>query len=384
MRQTGKTSLLYLLMENLILKQKIKQKQIIYFDLENISDYEKLESLKDYDQFISLIKDNYRANLKKKVYVFIDEIQHLTNPASLLKYLFDHYSDKIKFIVTGSSSLEIKKKFTDALTGRVFRFEVLPLDFEEFLHFNGMRPSLSSFEYFAIYGGFPAVSLKKDFQVIIKLLKDIYSLYVKRDIKDLGAIEDVLSFNKLIAILSSQIGGLVSEVNLSNAVGIARATVKNYLFILQNTFVITLLPPFFTNPKKEVTKAPKIYLNDNGIRNAVLDNFTFLNKRNDAGSLIENTIFTELKKNLPDRLRFWRSEQKQEVDFIIEKEKLTPIEVKYQSLKNLVIPKNLTIFIKKYQPDKAFVLTKDLEKEIFFQKTRVVFKPCWRVKEIIK
>lgn len=384
MRQTGKTSLLYLLMKYLLEKKKIRQEQIVYFDLENISDYDKLERLKNYDAFPQLLNKDYKIDSKKMVYVFIDEIQHLVNPSSLLKYVYDHYRDRIKFIVTGSSSLEIKKKFTDALTGRIFRFEILPLDYEEFVDFSQSESSNSSFERFVIYGGFPAVALKKEKQVAIKLLKDIYSLYVKRDIKDLGTIKDVLSFNKLLTLLASQIGGLISEVNLSNAVGIARATVKNYLFILQNTFVITLLPPFFTNPKKEVTKRPKIYLNDTGIRNAVLDNFNPLSKRQDMGNLTESSVFSELKKTFGEKVHFWRSEAKQEVDFIIEKEEPIPIEVKYQSFRHPTIPENLIVFIQKYQPDLAFVLTKNFKKEVLFEKTKIFFYPCWQADKISK
>jgi predicted AAA+ superfamily ATPase len=384
MRQTGKTSLLYLLANYLTLKRRVDRKQVVYFDLENVSDYDVLESLKDYDQFIQLLKDRHKADLKKRVYVFIDEIQHLYNPSSFLKYLYDHYNEKIKFVVTGSSSLEIKKKFTDALTGRIFRFEVLPLDFHEFIDFSGLTPSPASFERFVIFGGFPAVVLKKEPQIRMKLLKDIYSPYVRRDIRDLGAMEDVLSFNKLITLLAARLGGLISETSLSNVVGISRPTVKNYLFILQNTFVITLLTPFFTNPKKEVTKAPKIYFSDSGIRNAVVDNFAPLFKRKDAGNLVENTVFSELKKSFADKVHFWRSEEKQEVDFIVEKDSPVPVEVKYQSFKKPIIPESLIFFIKKYRPDRAFVLTKDFEEKSNFGQTKVFFSPCWRIDKVVK
>lgn len=383
MRQTGKTSLLYLLIDYLIKKEKVGQNQIVYFDLENIKDYEKLETIKDYNDFPQILKKDYQINFKKRAYVFIDEIQYLSNPASFLKYNYDHYKEKIKFIVTGSSSLEIKKKFTNALTGRIFRFEISALDFEEFINFSQKKLSLTSFEHFVVYGGFPAVSLKKDPMVMIKLLKDIYSLYIKRDIKDLGVIEDVLSFNKLITLLASQIGGLVSEYNLAKVIGISRATIKNYIFVLENTFVLTLLSPFFTNSKKEVAKMPKLFLNDNGIRNAVIDNFAPLSQRLDKGNLVENAVFSELKKTFGDKVHFWRTEKKQEVDFILEKENLIPIEVKYQSFKKPIIPESLVFFIRKYQPQKAFILTKDFEKELFFEKTKIFFKPCWQIGKIL-
>lgn len=382
MRQTGKTSLLYLLGNYLVEKMRINPKQIVYFDLENISSFEKLESLNNYDDFLSVLKKDFQVNTKGKAYVLIDEIQHLSNPASFLKYLYDHYGGLVKFIITGSSSLEIKKKFTDALTGRVYRFEVLPLSFEEFCVFAKTESSFSSFEQFILYGGFPAVALKKELSVAVKLLGEIYSLYIKRDIKDLGAIEDVLSFNKLVTVLASQTGGLVSENNLAGSVGIARATIKNYLFLLENTFVITLLPPFFTNPKKEITKRPKVYLIDNGIRNAIIDNFSSLGKRSDSGQLAENAIFSELKKETGERIRFWRSEKKQEVDFVLEKEGLIPLEVKYQIFKKPQIPESLAFFLKKYQTEKAFVLTKDFRQDIFLGKTKVFFRPCWKIQEV--
>jgi len=120
MRQTGKTSLMFLLM-NYLLNKKVEQSQIVYLDLENIADFEALEKIRDFDNFINLLKVVHRVNIKKRTFIFIDEIQHLTNPSSFLKYLHDHYKPNLKFIVSGSSSLEIKKKFSDALTGRILR-----------------------------------------------------------------------------------------------------------------------------------------------------------------------------------------------------------------------------------------------------------------------
>ncbi len=132
-RQTGKTSLLYLLIRQL-LNNDISPSQILYFDLENIYDFSLLQSLKDFNEFWQILKDK-GIDRQKKVFVFIDEVQHLDKPSSFLKYLHDHYKPGLKFIVTGSSSLEIKKKFTDRLTGRVYSFVIKPLSFREFLEF---------------------------------------------------------------------------------------------------------------------------------------------------------------------------------------------------------------------------------------------------------
>ena len=132
-RQTGKTSLLYLLIRYLW-NNRIPPSQIVYFDLENIHDLSQLSGLTDFNEFWQILRDK-GINREKRVFVFVDEIQHLPNPSSFLKYLHDHHKPNLKFIVTGSSSLEIKKKFTDRLTGRVYRFVVKPLSFHEFLEF---------------------------------------------------------------------------------------------------------------------------------------------------------------------------------------------------------------------------------------------------------
>ena len=132
-RQTGKTSLLYLLIRYL-LNNDTPPSQIVYFDLENIYDFSLLQNLKDFNDFWQILKDK-GVNRQKRIFVFIDEVQHLDRPSSFLKYLHDHYKPGLKFIVTGSSSLEIKKKFTDRLTGRVYSFVIKPLSFREFLEF---------------------------------------------------------------------------------------------------------------------------------------------------------------------------------------------------------------------------------------------------------
>ena len=381
MRQVGKTSLLYLLIDYLQKKKGISKNRIVYFDLENITDFEDLEGLRDYNNFIKLLKDKYKVSLTDKIYVFIDEIQHLSNSSSFLKYIHEHWRQKIKFVVTGSSSLEIRKKFSDALTGRVLSFEIYPLDYKEFLDFREMTRSKETFEEYAIFGGFPAVSLKTNRETKIKLLGEIYSLYVKRDIKDLGKIADVLSFNNLVKILSSQTGGLVSETNLSEIAGVSRPTLRSYLSLLENTFVIDLMTPFFSNLGRETRKMPKLYFNDTGLRNAVMDNFLDLDRRTDKGVMIESAIYSEIKK-AGGQVHFWRTETKQEIDFVLaDRGKAVPMEVKYQSFRRPLAPINLRRFIEVYRPDRAYVLTRDYSGREKIGATEVIFEPCYRFNE---
>ena len=390
-RQTGKTSLLYLIIQQLW-DNNFPQSQTVYFDLENIHDFSLLNDLKDFNIFLELLIKR-GVNPAERAYVFIDEIQHLSNPSSFLKYLHDHYKPSLKFIVTGSSSLEIKKKFTDRLTGRVYNFLVKPLNFREFLRFKNedeLYMLLEPFRFsdwlsetrlenkikkidhtqkrrlddltgdYLIFGGYPAVTLKKKPQIRQKDLQEIYSLYVRRDIRDLGEIADITGYNRLVSLLALQIGNLVKEQEFSLSSGLSRPTVKKYLFLLENTYVLKLVPPFFTNKRKELVKTPKIFFEDIGIRNGVLNNFSALNQRTDSGAILENYVFNQLSKQTeqPDNIRIWRTQNRNEVDFIWQKNinEPYPIEVKFKYDSKQPVPPGLKSFLNVYHSERAFVV----------------------------
>ncbi len=413
-RQTGKTSLLYLLIKHLE-KRNIVPSQIVYFDLENISDFSLLESLKDFNKFWQVLKDK-GIDPQKRVFVFIDEIQHLSNPSSFLKYLHDHYKPKLKFIVTGSSSLEIKKKFTDRLTGRVYRFIVKPLNFREFLEFKNEKKlveALSNFSFefwtsighpednikkisaadkqklsdflmeYLLFGGYPAVVLKENPLIKQKDLQEIYSLYIRRDIKDIGEIDDVSGYNNLVSLLCLQIGNLVKEQELSISSGLSRPTVKKYLFLLENTYVLKLLLPFFTNKRTEITKTPKVYFEDVGLRNAVISNFNPLRERLDFGAILENFVFSQINKedDFSTKIRYWRNQAKNEVDFIWQKNlnELYPIEVKLNYSPKQSLPSGLKSFINSYKPTKGFIIHLGGLNLLNFKKTKIYLIPAWAI-----
>ena len=413
-RQTGKTSLLYLLISHLW-NNRVPPSQIVYFDLENIHDFTQLNDLKDFNDFWQIIEDK-GINRKKRVFVFVDEIQHLPNPSSFLKYLHDHYKPKLKFIVTGSSSLEIRKKFTDRLTGRVYRFVIKPLSFREFLEFKNQKDlaeTLAPFNFpfwisatrpegafknispsqmsklhdllreYLIFGGYPAVTLKENPQIRQRDLQEIYSLYVRRDIKDLGDIADVNGYNRLVSLLCLQIGNLVKEQELALSSGLSRPTVKKYLFLLENTFVLKLILPFFTNKRTEIIKTPKVYFEDIGLRNAVLNNFSPLDQRTDRGAILENFVFSQLSKQNEesDKIRFWRSQTKSEVDFIWQ-DKINepyPIEVKFNYLQKQPLAPGLKSFISIYHPPRAFIIHLGEFHFRRFKDTNIYAIPAWPI-----
>jgi len=343
-------------------------------------------------------------------------VQHLKSSSSFLKYLYDHYKTRLKFIVTGSSSLEIKKKFTDRLTGRVYHFIIEPLNFREFLEFKNekkLAKILSAFNFsfwisakhpgedfkkispshrdrlddflkeYLIFGGYPAVSLKDNLLVKQRDLQEIYSLYIRRDIKDIGEIGDVSGYNNLVSLLCFQIGNLVKEQELALSSGLSRPTVKKYLFLLENTYVLKLVLPFFTNKRTEITKTSKVYFKDVGLRNGAINDFNPLSQRTDKGVILENFVFAQLNKEdeLSQEIRFWRNQAKNEVDFIWQKSinEVYPIEVKLNYSYKQSFPPGLKSFINLYQPSRGFIIHLGEFNLLNFKKTKVYVIPAWAI-----
>jgi len=329
-----------------------------------------------------------KINKQRKVYIFIDEIQYLDNPTGFLKYYHDSFSN-YKFIVTGSSTFEIRKKFKDSLAGRKKIIHIQPLSFREFLKFKNSEfigdfldlndidkikeikigaiageKLESGLREYLLFGGHPKAVNFEERDLKIEEIKDIYNSYIKRDIKDIGKIENITAYNYLIQALGSQIGSLLNIQELSNTLNINQITLGKYIFLLENTFVIHLLKPFFRNKRKEISKMPKLYFEDVGVRNMVVNDFRKMDLRSDLGNLAENFVFTELNKKLEadDELYFWRTIGKQEVDFVLKKNGgLIPIEVKYKDFKKPQITLGMKNFISTYKSKTAIVATKNYQ-----------------------
>ncbi len=372
-RQVGKTCLLHYLIENK-LKEEVSDNNIFYFDLE---DFALLDLCNDGPDKVMRYMQAKGADSEKRIYLLIDEVQYLENPSSFLKLFHDRYKDKVKLIVSGSSSFLIKKKFKDSLVGRTVNFELFTLDFEEFLTFKEETFDLYKpldtvekeleplFKEYVLYGGYPAIVQEMAIEKKEKKLKQIINTYIKKDIRDITNIRDTAKFNNLLQIIASQSGGLVNINELSNTVGIAKQTVYEYLFIMEATYIIKKTTPFHKNIRNELTKMPKIFLEDTGLLNILL-NKSFSGKI--SGKLLENAVFTILRKNIDiDNINFWRTADGKEVDFIINypvDKKITPIEVKSGFLrKNLT---SLKYFKKKYNTKKEFFccLKKSQESDI--------------------
>ena len=365
-RQVGKTTLLSQLTDHL-LRQGYSESRVLSFNLDVITDRRLFENQ---TEFIKFLKERIG---KEKIFVFVDEAQRVENAGIFFKGIYD-LDLPMKFVLTGSSALEIKSKIHEPLTGRKRIFYLYPLSFHEYVSVKDFpaakrigEKEFSSYtkeriaEYlsrFLVWGGYPKIALEENIESKEQFLKEIYSSYIERDIIGFFEIKNTTAFTNLVAMLASQIGQLVNTQELSNSLNVERKTVEKYLEILEKTFVIERITPFFRNVRKELTKMPKVYFLDAGLRNFALADLKTFNERHDKGAILENFLFSELRKKSNSKFHFWRTKEKAEVDFILENRlsEPVPIEVKATNMKSSEISRSFRSFLNTYKPKHAFVV----------------------------
>ena len=303
-RQCGKTTLI-----NNILKDI--NKKVLFLDGEEYNVRQQLENPSS--EKLKLISFNSEI-------IFIDEAQKIPDIGSVLKLFHDKIPD-VQVIATGSSAFELAGKTSEPLTGRKFEYTLLPLSFGEMLKHTNFIEENSKLETRLIYGSYPEViNNPSDSKELIKLIAKSY-LY-----KDLFSLEKINSpdlFEKIVFALAMQIGSEVSYKEIAVTVGANHLTVSKYISLLEKAYVVFKLPAYNRNLRNEIRKGKKYYFYDNGIRNAVINNFNILEKRSDVGALWENYLVSERKKfllfhGLDRSSYFWRNLQKQEVDYLEE------------------------------------------------------------------
>ncbi len=264
--------------------------------------------------------------------VLIDEVQYLDDPAQFLKYHYDVNRGAVRIIATGSSAFDLDAKFTDSLAGRKRIFRVWTCSFREFLRFlhrddlaaldfsrtaSTQRDDLRrAYEEYLTFGGYPRVILAPMAEKRM-VLQDIAYSYVKKDIAD-ARIRYEEQFYKLLKILADQVGNLVNTTELAATIGVSRAAIEHHLAIMQRSFHLALVRPFWSNVRKELTKMPKAYFYDLGLRNFFVGRFEGTATRTDLGPLLENAVFRQLlEHDTHDEIRFWRTTDQHEVDFVV-------------------------------------------------------------------
>ncbi len=282
---------------------------------------------------------------KNSSYLFIDEFQYSKKGGQKLKYVFDKNKEenrKVKIFISGSSAIDLTINAAKYLVGRVFIFNLYPLDFEEYLQYRDEKLSplfkegnecfknsekielnsavhnlvLKHFDDYALYGGYPRVVLSESVEEKKEVLKNIYNTYFLREVRDVLGLIDDYKLEKLIRALALQIGNLIDYGELGVLSEYSYPTLKKYLNFLEKTFICSLARPFYTNKRIEIVKNPKVYFFDTGLRNYIVNDFRPLDERGDLGGLLENTVFEQLIKN-GYSFNYWRTKQKQEIDFIL-------------------------------------------------------------------
>ncbi len=389
-RQSGKTTLLKEIFKSL--------KDAVYVDFE---DRDILEL------FSNDIKSFYNLYAMDAKYLFIDEFQYAKEGGQKLKYLYDTH--KTKIIISGSSVLDLTHQAVRYLVGRIFIFNLYPFNFREYLRYcnptlckniywnikNGIDeylyeemkspPNVSGdvikeinryyYEY-AVFGGYPRVVLAENSDEKMMILKNIYNTYFLREIRDILQLSTEAELQKLIKTLSMQVGSLVAYNELCQISSLNYSNLMKHLNILEKTFVIKRVLPFYTNKRIEIAKSPKVYFIDNGFRNVAVGNFQRFEERSDIGNLNENFVAGQLLKE-ERNINYWRTKSHAEVDFVLEeKGRKMAIEVK-STLHSNKAGRALLSLKEKYSLHRTVVVS---ENHFSFDKERdILFMPIFFV-----
>ena len=281
--------------------------------------------------------------------VIIDEVQHVPDLLSYIQGIVDENPNR-KFYLTGSSQFSLLKNVTQSLAGRTAIFELLPLSLTEIADLK-KEDGIDSLLYRGFY---PAIWSGKN---IPRLLYPNYvKTYLERDVRDLLAIKDLDLFQRFIRLCAARIGSIFNASELSNELGVAVNTVNSWLSILQASYIIYMLPPFFTNTRKRLTKSPKLYFTDCGLAAYLLDidSPQTMNRDKMRGHLFENMViinFLKYRYNHGENggLYFYRDSNGNEVDLLVKSGSLySCYEIKSSATFHVDFTKGLKNFEKNY------------------------------------
>ncbi|MBI5871904.1 ATP-binding protein [archaeon] len=341
LRRTGKTVLLRQLI-NSLLAQRAARTEILFFSFD-----EEQPSIKE-------LINTFEKTGRIPRYVFLDEIQKLGNWQNQLKFYYDNTS--IKFFISGSSSLFIKKKARESLAGRIFDFYLSPLTFTEYLCFREKEELLRKQELFPqeVQTEFE-LYLKRQFietigqdeEFISEFMKSVIEKIVHIDIPKVFPIAQEELLLRLLKIIASNPGIIIGYESLSRELGIDRNTLSNYFFYLEEAFLIRKVYHFSRNQLTSEKKLKRFYLNSTSF-------IVYLNPKTEESKIVENLVAIETEAKF-----FWRTHSQDEVDFIIEQEeKIMPVEVKYKETPLSKELRPLAKFCREFKVKEGVMVTK--------------------------
>lgn len=291
--------------------------------------------------------------------LIIDEAQRVENIGLVIKLIIDQIAD-VKVIATGSSSFDLANKINEPLTGRKWDFFLFPISTSELINHSGLIAEQRLLTHRLIHGFYPEIVTAKGNEV--ELLQQLSSSYLYKDILTWEQIQKPAKLEKLVQAIAFQVGQVVSINELSQTSGLDFHTVERYINLLEKAFIIFQISPFSRNLRNEIKKSRKIYFYDNGIRNAVINQFQSFELRQDKGALWENYLMSERQKYLEYNKMFvsqffWRNHAQQEIDYISEANgKIEAYEFKWNPRAKAKFSKS---FVNEYNP----VITKGIHQD---------------------
>lgn len=400
LRQTGKSTLAFQLIFDLLSKNNIKPERIFYFTFDDMSLRHELSS--SFDNFLKIVERFLGGEIrtqKDTIHIFIDEVQKLPGFAEYIKTFYD-LNYPVKWVLTGSSSLELKAQVKESLAGRSITLSVLPFTEAEIFKGLGLhlpdrgtirnfilggqlpdKPTLKAyqaslmpykqhieriFEDCMIFGSLPTVCLSNAIEKKQILLRNYRDTYLEQDIRNLVKEDKLWIYQKVMELLASRIGDLLNYSNIASQLEVTVDTVKRYSMLLEKTFILKNLTTYSRNIRKEVLKTPKVYFSDLGIRNSLLglNSQSQADKLGQLGMMLENMVLerllsiSSLSAN-EARLHYWRTKTKEEVDFIVlTPERALPIEVKSDKKIRTRQLKGLRSFMEKENEEAGVVIGK--------------------------
>ena len=292
--------------------------------------------------------------------VMIDEAQRVPGIGLTLKRITDNFPD-VQLLVTGSSSFQLHGELDEPLTGRKYEYHLYPLSTAELMESGGFLSVKQTLEARLIYGSYPDVLNHSD--EAKEILMNIAGSYLYKDLLALEGIRKPVLLEKLLVALALQMGSEVSYNEIAQTIGSDSKTVEKYIDLLEKCYIVFRLSAFSRNLRTELKKSKKIYFYDNGIRNAILQNFAPLALRADVGALWENFFISERVKANHYQGRyvksyFWRTTQQQEIDYIEEEDgAFTAFEMKWNPKKaSTALP---SAFVRTYPLKESAIITPD-------------------------
>jgi len=371
LRQTGKSTLAFQLIDHLLRRERTAPDRIFYFTFDDLSLRQELSASSG--NFLKVLERFLGGEVRGRndpVYVFIDEVQKLPGFVEYIKMLYD-LKLPIRWVLTGSSSLTLKSQVKESLAGRVVQLPVFPFSEHELFLGRGDPPPdrtavrkflfesripdkralrkiqaellpmthriTTLLEEVLVFGSLPAVALSRDVERKKLLLKNYRDTYLDQDVRNLVREDKLWVYQKVMELLGGRIGDLLNYSAIAAQIEVTVDTVKRYALLLEKTFVLRTLTTVSRNVRAEILKTPKVYFTDLGLRNALLglDDLSRIENLGQSGVVLENALIERLqsvidREGYGTRIHYWRTRAKEEVDIVLAGPGgLLPIEVKY-------------------------------------------------------